>query len=81
MIIRNGEFQAGGSMNRAYRHLDRIVLIVFLMSMAITGIARQKVAVPTPKPAVPFIENDYARALAEAQKRNVQLFVDLWAPW
>ncbi len=33
------------------------------------------------KPAVPFIENDYTAALAAAQKRNVQLFVDLWAPW
>ncbi len=51
--------------------------------LVITGslAARQKPAVSAPKPAVPFIENDYTAALAAAQKRNVQLFVDLWAPW
>jgi hypothetical protein len=49
--------------------------------MALAGVAQQKTAVPKPKPAVPFIENDYAKVLADAQKRNVQIFVDLWAPW
>lgn len=28
-----------------------------------------------------FIENDYARALADARARHVPLFVDAWAPW
>lgn len=32
-------------------------------------------------PVLPFIENDYARALAEAKQRNVPLFVEAWAPW
>jgi tetratricopeptide (TPR) repeat protein len=31
--------------------------------------------------ALPFIEDDYPRALAEARKRKVPLFVDGWAPW
>ncbi len=31
--------------------------------------------------SLPFIENDYAAALTEARKKNVELFVDLWAPW
>ena len=31
--------------------------------------------------ALPFIEDDYARALAEAQAKGVPLFVDTWAPW
>jgi hypothetical protein len=30
---------------------------------------------------LPFIEGDYARALAEAKARNVPLVVDVWAPW
>ena len=30
---------------------------------------------------LPFIENDYPRALAQAKQRHVPLFVDAWAPW
>jgi thioredoxin-like negative regulator of GroEL len=41
---------------------------------------------PAAPPAPPdgpiaFIENDYARALAEARARGVPLFIDAWAPW
>ena len=31
--------------------------------------------------ALPFIVNDYPRALAEAKERGLPLFVDAWAPW
>ena len=31
--------------------------------------------------ALPFIDDDYDRALAEARSRGVPLFVDAWAPW
>ncbi|ADO68776.1 thioredoxin family protein [Stigmatella aurantiaca] len=31
--------------------------------------------------ALPFIEDDYGRALAEAKARGLPLFVDTWAPW
>ncbi|WP_394828716.1 thioredoxin family protein [Pendulispora albinea] len=30
---------------------------------------------------LPFIEDDYGRALAEAKAKNKPLFVDGWAPW
>jgi thioredoxin-like negative regulator of GroEL len=30
---------------------------------------------------LPFIEDDYARALAEAKAKGLPLFVDVWAPW
>ncbi len=30
---------------------------------------------------LPFIEDDYERALAEAKAKGVPLFVDIWAPW
>jgi hypothetical protein len=30
---------------------------------------------------LPFIENDYARAVREASARNVPIFVEAWAPW
>ena len=32
-------------------------------------------------PTLPFIEDDYARALAEARSRRLPLFVESWAPW
>ena len=32
-------------------------------------------------PALPFIEDDYPRALAEARASHKLLFVDGWAPW
>ena len=33
------------------------------------------------KEVLPFIDNDYAKALAQAKKKNVPIFVDAWAPW
>jgi hypothetical protein len=33
------------------------------------------------KEAVPFIENDYSKAVAQAKAKNLPLFVDAWAPW
>jgi hypothetical protein len=31
--------------------------------------------------SLPFVEDDYATALADARARNVPLVVDVWAPW
>jgi hypothetical protein len=30
---------------------------------------------------LPFVADDYPRALAEARGRGVPLFVEAWAPW
>ena len=30
---------------------------------------------------LPFIENDYMKAIAQARAKNVPLFVEAWAPW
>lgn len=32
-------------------------------------------------PAVPFVEDDYDRALREARANGRPLFVEAWAPW
>jgi hypothetical protein len=34
-----------------------------------------------PPPAVPFIADDYPRALAEARSKKLPIFVEAWAPW
>lgn len=40
---------------------------------------------PTPdsakKTVLPFVEDEYPRALAEAKARHVPIFVEAWAPW
>ena len=33
------------------------------------------------KEVLPFIDNDYSKAIAQAKKRNVPIFVEAWAPW
>ena len=30
---------------------------------------------------LPFIENDYGKAVARAKTKHLPLFVDAWAPW
>jgi hypothetical protein len=32
-------------------------------------------------PGLPFVEDDYARALAEARALQRPLFIESWAPW
>jgi len=31
--------------------------------------------------AVPFVEDDYAKALADGRARKLPIFVEVWAPW
>jgi hypothetical protein len=33
------------------------------------------------KEVLPFIDDDYSKAVARAKAKNVPLFVDAWAPW
>jgi hypothetical protein len=44
--------------------------------MAIVSVASAQAAT-----TLPFIADDYAKAVAEAKTRSVPLFVDAWAPW
>jgi hypothetical protein len=30
---------------------------------------------------LPFIEDDYAKAVARAKAKNIPIFVETWAPW
>lgn len=30
---------------------------------------------------LPFIEDDYVKAVARAKAKNVPIFVEAWAPW
>ena len=30
---------------------------------------------------LPFINDDYAKAVSTAKQRNLPIFVEVWAPW
>jgi len=47
-------------------------LLLLLLLAAIPAFAKE---------VLPFIDNDYAKALAQAKKRNIPIFVDAWALW
>jgi thioredoxin-like negative regulator of GroEL len=38
-------------------------------------------ATPASKSVLPWVEDDFSGALAEARAKKVPIFVDLWAPW
>jgi hypothetical protein len=38
-------------------------------------------AAPSSEPVLPFIEDDYGKALSEARAKKVPIFVEAWAPW
>jgi len=54
-----------------------------IVSMRIrTVVAMLLLAAPlAAKEVVPFIDNDYATAVARAKAKNVPIFVEAWAPW
>ena len=36
---------------------------------------------PAHQTTLPFIEDDYGKALVEAKAKNLPLFIEMWAPW
>ncbi len=60
----------------------RVSSAVLLFSTALTALATASGAAGSARSTrLPFIEDDYARAVAEARSRGVPLFVEAWAPW
>lgn len=45
--------------------------------LGVLGAAAPLAAAPT----LPFVEDDYPKALAEARARKLPLFIEAWAPW
>ena len=53
----------------------RSALLIALWSLPVVAAAAE------PKEVLPFIEDDYARAVELAKKEKLPIFVDAWAPW
>ncbi len=52
--------------------MRKIVIAVLLAATALPAFAKE---------VLPFIDNDYSRAIARAKAKNLPLFVEAWAPW
>jgi endonuclease YncB( thermonuclease family) len=52
--------------------MKRLVLAAALLVMSGAAFAAD---------TLPFIEDDYAKAVARAKARNLPIFVEAWAPW
>ncbi len=52
-----------------------------IRTIAVAVLIAATAAIASAKEALPFIENDYTKALARAKAENLPLFVDGWAPW
>ena len=56
--------------------LTRLIPLVFASSSALAA-----APAPSGKPVLPWIADDYGKALAEARSRKVPIFAEAWAPW
>jgi hypothetical protein len=49
--------------------------------VALLGVSSVAAAADAAKGVLPFIDDDYGRAVAEAKQRKLPIFVEAWAPW
>jgi ABC-type sugar transport system substrate-binding protein len=60
----------------------RTAAVALLLSSAALACASKPAASPVRSAiTLPFIENDFAQAMAKARDANLPVFVEVWAPW
>jgi hypothetical protein len=53
-----------------------------LAALALTGgLAMVSAAPAASRTVLPWVEDDYSKAVAQARAKNVPIFVEAWAPW
>lgn len=52
--------------------MKKIPLLILLLLIATSAMAKE---------VLPFVADDYRKAVALAKSKNVPLFVEAWAPW
>jgi hypothetical protein len=53
----------------------------FVRAALALGLTAAPAAAAEVEKALPFIVDDYAKALAEARAQRLPLFIEAWAPW
>jgi hypothetical protein len=51
------------------------------IAIALLLLVLSNVSLSKPAKGLPFINDDFQKALVQAKQRNLPLFVDVWAPW
>ena len=54
---------------------------ILAISLWIAAASASAAAPKPPRTVLPFIADDYPRALTEARSRQLPLFIEAWAPW
>ena len=62
------------------RTIPALAAILIAAHVSATSSARLSAAAET-KSVLPFIENDYPSALAQARAKKLPIFAEAWAPW
>jgi hypothetical protein len=52
--------------------MKKMLVVAALLAVSSTAFAAE---------TLPFVEDDYAKAVARAKAKNVPIFVEAWAPW
>jgi len=68
-------------MQRHGRLIVTLALALALASVAALAVACTPSSQAVRAPVLPFIEDDYAQALADARAKQLPIFVESWAPW
>jgi hypothetical protein len=51
------------------------------LAMWIVPLALAVAALPASPAGLPWVKDNYPKALAEAKQRKLAMFVEVWAPW
>ena len=57
----------------------RTVSVLLLLSSGAQALPAASAPAATKR--LPFVDDDYARAIRDARARGVPVFVEAWAPW
>jgi hypothetical protein len=59
----------------------RTVSVLLLLSSGVQPLPAGTAPAPASPKRLPFVDDDYARAIRDARARGVPVFVEAWAPW
>ena len=58
-----------------------VVMVAALAAAPLAATPSKETPPAASKKVLPFIEDDWDKALAEAKAKNVPIFIEAWAPW